>query len=165
MATVLFLSLLFGAGSDRDADKKEDQRDLKILASGVWIGMEEKPAQRAIRSGEELALALGVAAKDATNKRFQKAATEDVAKLLKVRDIDWDKQMLVVVAAGAKPTGGFRVEIESLRIKDRTLTVNWKLHRPAAGDIVTQVITHPSQVVLVERWPGSVHFNPPLEKK
>lgn len=165
MATALILGLLFGAASDKDAAKKEDNRDLKILANGVWVGIEEKPAQLVVRSGEELAVALGVAPKDAKEKRFQNAATADTAKLLKVKDIDWTKQMLIVVAAGAKPTGGFRVEIVALRIKDKTLTISWKLHSPAAGDIVTQAITHPSQVVLVERWQGSVRFDPPLEKK
>jgi hypothetical protein len=165
MATALILGLLFGAASDTDAAKKEDNRDLKIMASGVWLGMEEKPAHRVIRGGEELAVALGVAPKDAKEKRFQNAATADTAKLLKVKDIDWTKQMLVVVAAGVKPTGGFRVEIAALHIKDKTLTVDWKLHSPAAGDIVTQAITHPSRVVLVERWQGSVRFVPPLEKK
>jgi hypothetical protein len=165
MRTAVLALVLFGAAAEQDAAKKEDNRDLKILAKSVWPGQEEKPKQLVIRGGEELAIALDVDPKDAKEKRFQKAATEDLAKLLKVKDIDWKKQMVIVVAAGAKPTGGYRVEVVSLRGKDKTLTVTWKLHKPAADAIVTQAITHPSQAVLIERWPGTVRFDPPLEKK
>jgi hypothetical protein len=165
MWIALMLSGIVSGAPDRDGAAKEEQRDLKIQASAIWTGQEEKPAQRVIRSAEELARALGVPAKDARDKRIRDAATTDAAKLLKVKDIDWSKQMLVVVAVGTRPTGGYRVEITSLRGKDKTLTVRWKLHSPAAGAITTQVITHPSQMVLVERWPGDVRFDPPIDKK
>jgi hypothetical protein len=126
---------------------------------------EEKPAQRIVRSGEELAVALGVEPEHAKEKRFQSDATADTAKLLKVKDIDWSKQMLIVVAAGAKRSGGYRAEIASLTRKDGILTVTWKLHSPPPGAIVTQAITYPSQVVLVESFRGDVRFDPPVKKK
>jgi hypothetical protein len=165
MWTALLVNLVLGATPAQDAADKDDKNDLKILARGVWPVRQEKPTQLVIRSGEEVAIALGVDPKDAREKRFQTDATADTAKLLKVRDIDWSKQMLVVVAAGAKRTGGYRVEILSLRVKEGALTVTWKLHTPAAGGIVTQAITYPSQMVLVERFQGPVRFDPPAKKK
>jgi hypothetical protein len=162
---VLGMSVLLGAASDADAARTDKERELKILARGVWPVLADKPSQLVIRSGEELALALGVAAKEAREERLQKEATADVTHLLKVRAIDWERQMLVVVAAGAKPTGGYRVEITSLRVKEKTLTVAWKLHRPAADAVVTRNVTHPSQMVLVERFAGTIQFDPSLPKK
>jgi hypothetical protein len=125
----------------------------------------EKPAQRVIRSAEELATAHDVAPKDAKEKRFQASVTADVAQLLKVKTIDWDKQMLVVAAAGMKPTGGYRVEFREVSIKDKTLTVRWELHSPAPGTTVTQAITYPAQMALVERFDGPVKFDPPAKDK
>jgi len=142
--------------------KDEKDRDLKILARGAWPVRHEKPTQLVLRNAEELALAHGVAPKDAKEKRFQADVTTDVALLLKVKAIDWDKQMLVVVSAGMKRTGGYRVEILSLPVKDGTLTVRWKLHSPAPGGIVTQAITYPAEMILVE-CVAAVKFDPPAK--
>jgi len=84
--------------------------------------------------------------------------------VFKVDKIDWDKQMVVVATAGAKPTGGYRVEILGLEARDGTLTVKWKLHSPKPGSIVTQAFTHPGEAVLVEKFEGKVTFDPPAPK-
>lgn len=165
MWITLLVSIILAAAPDKNLDHKEDKSDVKILARGVWPVQEEKPVQRILRSSEELAVALGVDPPDAKVKRIQAEAASDTAKLLKVKSIDWNKQMVLVVAAGAKRTGGYRVEIGSLRVKDGTLTVNWKLHSPPPGAIVTQAISYPSQMVLVERFRGTVLFDPHVEKK
>ncbi|HEY7311422.1 MAG TPA: protease complex subunit PrcB family protein [Gemmataceae bacterium] len=159
MWTALMVSLVLAAPP---GSKDEKDRDLKILARGAWPVRHEKPTQLVLRNAEELALAHGVAPKDAKEKRFQADVTADVVSLLKVKAIDWDKQMLVVVTAGMKRTGGYRVEILSLPVKDGTLTVRWKLHSPAPGDIVTQAITYPAEMVLVERV-AAVKFDPPAK--
>lgn len=159
MWTALMVSLVLAAPPE---SKDEKDRDLKILARGAWPVRHEKPTQLVVRNAEELALAHGVAPKDAKEKRFQADVTADLVSLLEVKAIDWDKQMLVVVTAGMKRTGGYRVEILSLPVKDGTLTVRWKLHSPAPGDIVTQAITYPAEMVLVERV-AAVKFDPPAK--
>jgi hypothetical protein len=156
--------MLLAATLDNDKENKNDKSDVKILVRGIWPEREEKPAQRVIRSGVELAVALGVDPQDAREKRIQTEATSDTAKLLKVKEIDWNKQMLIVIAAGAKRTGGYRVEIVSVAVKDGTLIVNWKLHTPPPGAVVTQAISYPSQAALVDRFHGAVRFDPPIEK-
>ena len=145
--------------------KDEKDLDLKILARGAWPVRHEKPTQLVLRNAEELALAHGVAPKDAKEKRFQADVTTDVALLLKVKAIDWDKQMLVVATAGKKPTGGYRVEIRNLSVKDKMLLVRWEVHSPAPDAVVTQAITYPAQMVLVERFDGPVKFDPPAKDK
>ncbi|HZV05779.1 MAG TPA: protease complex subunit PrcB family protein [Gemmataceae bacterium] len=165
MKTTLLLSMLLAAPPGSDAENQKDIKEVKIEARAVWPVQEEKPVQRVIRSGEELAVALGVDPPHAKEKKFQTGASEDTAKLLKVKNIDWSKQMLVIVAAGEKRTGGYRMEILSLRAKADRLIVNWKLHSPPPGTFVTQAISYPAQMVLVERFQGAVCFDPPVEKK
>lgn len=159
MWTTLMVSLVLSAPP---GSKDEKDRDLKILARGAWPVRHEKPTQLVLRNAEELALAHGVAPKDAKEKRFQADVTTDVVSLLKVKAIDWNKQMLVVVSAGMKRTGGYRVEILSLPVKGGTLTVRWKLHSPAPGGIVTQAITYPAEMILIERV-AAVKFDPPAK--
>lgn len=165
MRKTLLLSVLLGAMAVAESAQKEDKEDLKILAHNHWLGQEEKPAGFVVRGAAELARALGVEAKDAKNKRFQNAAESDAAELLKVKHIDWSKQMLIVVAAGARRTGGYRVEISALRVQDGTLTVTWRLHEPAPGATVSQAVSHPARMALVERFNGRVRFDPAIEKE
>jgi hypothetical protein len=159
------VGFVFVAPPTKDTAKEGEDRNVKILARGVWVVRHEKPTQLVIRNAEELAVAHGVAPKDAKEKRFQADVTVDVAQLLKVKTIDWDKQMLVVAAAGKKPTGGYRVEVRSLSVKDKTLLVRWEVHSPAPDAVVTQAITYPAQMVLVERFDGPVKFDPPAKDK
>src|SRR5581483_5545481 len=90
----------------------------------------------------------------------QKEATEQLAKRFKLENIDWSKQMVVVATGGRKNTGGYGVEFTGLEVKDKTLTVKWKLNSPKPGSPVTQAITHPAAAALVERFDGEVKFDP-----
>ncbi len=58
-----------------------------------------------------------------------------------------DDKIYVIVTRGEKPTGGYNVSIDSLKLKkddDKTiLIVNTIFKDPDPGDIVTQVITYP----------------------
>jgi len=147
------------------ADKKEGRaeggKEMKVLATGRWTYASadpegpKNPQQHVIRNAEELAKVSGQ--KDADKVK------EQLTKLLKVDDIDWKKQMLVVVTAGVKPTGGFSVEIQGAQVRDKAATVAWKLSTPKG--IVTQAFTHPGQVALVARHEGKVTFMQTAEKR
>ena len=148
------LALLAPAPADRPADKAP----AVIARSPARIGVRGgEPAQLVIRSAEELAKAMGTDAE---------TASAQAARMLKVEKIDWSKQMLLVVSAGTRRTGGYRVEVTDLTLsKDGTLTVKWKLNTPRPGGPVTQAITHPAQTLLVDRFEGKVNFDPPAPKK
>jgi hypothetical protein len=165
MWTALWMTMVFGAAPNQRATPRGEKEAPRILARGPWPVREDKPKQVVVRNAQELAVALGVDPKNARERRFQSDAVTDTAKLLKVKKIDWDKQMLVVVTGGAQQTGGYRIDIEALHLKEETLTVQWKLHAPQPGDAVTQAISHPAQMALVDNYGGRVQFDPPLEKK
>jgi DMSO/TMAO reductase YedYZ molybdopterin-dependent catalytic subunit len=150
------LSLLFMVALAADPT-----REVKVLATGFWRaqGGTNAPAQQLIlRSAAEAARALG----QAPDGKGQQLANQTLTKAFKVDKIDWDKQMVVVVTAGSKPSGGYRLEIKGLVVKDNTLTVQWVLHPPTG--FATQAFTHPAQAALVTAFAGKVVFDPPPPK-
>jgi PrcB C-terminal len=112
-----------------------------------------------LKTAADLVAATPFSKLDAPQQVVEKMATAELAKMLKVDNIDWTKQMLIVVTAGVKPSGGFSVDITSLKVADKTLTVAWKINPPKG--LVTQAFTHPGQVVLVPRFEGEVKFAAP----
>ena len=150
------LSLLFMLAAAADPT-----REVKVLATGFWRapGGTNAPAQQLVlRSAAEAARALG----QAEGGKGQQFATQTLTRAFKVDKIDWDRQMVVVVTAGSKPTGGYRLEIKGLDVKGDTLTVRWVLHQPTG--FVTQAFTHPAQAALVTAFAGKVVFDPPPPK-
>jgi hypothetical protein len=107
-----------------------------------------------VRSASELAKLMN-------NRDGEEAATRLVAKLLGVKNIDWDKQMVIVVSGGMQRTGGYSVDVKSVTLTDKGLKVSWMLNTPKPGSFVTQAFTHPSRTILVERQDGEVRFDPP----
>jgi hypothetical protein len=82
------------------------------------------------------------------------------AKALQVKDIDFQKQMIIGVSAGVQPTTGYRLEVTQVEknAPGQGLTVRWTLHAPAPGQPLAQERTHPAAVILVEQFPGKVQF-------
>jgi hypothetical protein len=151
-------------GDKKVDEKADDGTKVKILGRGVWRPASKSGDQQQMvfRSAEELARASGMEKPDGEDA--QKEATEVAAKALKVDDIDWKKQMLIVVTGGVKRTGGYSLEITKIETADKVMTIHWKLNSPKPGSPVTQTITHPAQTVIVERFEGKVVFDPPAAK-
>jgi hypothetical protein len=178
--TILALCASLAAAAPAPEEKKDDKKaeqgekkseektkggvEVNILGRGVWrpVTKNNDPQQVVIRSAEELAKAAGLDKPE--GEEAQKKASEIIAKTLKVDDIDWKKQMVIVATGGMKRTGGYSVEITKIETADMVMTVHWKLNSPKAGSPVTQTITHPAQTVLVERFEGKVVFDPPAAK-
>jgi len=87
-------------------------------------------------------------------------ASASLAKQFKVEKIDWDKQMVVVISGGTQRTGGYSVEVKSLKKTGDDLMVEWKLNTPGPGAIVIQVLTNPTLTILIDRVKGKVEFDP-----
>ncbi|MBZ0271488.1 protease complex subunit PrcB family protein, partial [bacterium] len=64
--------------------------------------------------------------------------------------IDFARQVVVTVALGTQPTGGHGVRIESVRLAGSVLTVVVLETHPRPGAVVTQSMTQPFSVVVVE---------------
>src|SRR5262249_18476495 len=129
-----------------DTEPAPPPRKLKAQASAPYgPGINVAARQTAARSAADLADALGLPGRG-------KEVEARVGKVLKVPQIDWKKQMVVLVTAGRKNSGGYKVELTDLSTKDRVLTVRWKLESPKGR--ATRAITHPGLAVLTERFDG-----------
>jgi hypothetical protein len=64
--------------------------------------------------------------------------------------VDFNKNSVVVVFAGERPTGGWSVRITRVEQSGADCTVHYDVRRPPRGAMVTQVITHPYAVALVK---------------
>ncbi len=148
-----FLLCLFAADS-------EPAPDMKVIASGAW--------RHAASNGKKL-LVIRKAAdledlKPYVNYRAPggEIAAAHLAADLKVKKIDWDKQMALLILVGERDSGGYSVEVKGLKIEKGVLTVSWKENAPKGP--ATDAITYPNRVVLVPRFTGKVVFDPPLGK-
>ena len=71
--------------------------------------------------------------------------------------VDFTKSMVIGVFLGSRNTAGYRVTITSIERND-TAVVRYREERPAARDILAQVITFPHHLVRVDRIAGEVKF-------
>ena len=97
--------------------------------------------------GRELAQALRLSGDDT-----EAAATELMAQKLDVRAIDWNKQMIVTVAAGLRGADVDRLAVTRVEVKDRTMTVFYRL----SADRGVGGFGYPAETILVDRMDGAV---------
>ena len=76
--------------------------------------------------------------------------------------IDFAADMVVAVFAGARPTGGYTVEIIEVVLAERELRVGYRERTPPPGALVTQALTAPFHIVRLPRsdLPVVVHREP-----
>lgn len=123
-----------------------------ILARCTWQPNGAKKrgdSQWVISNGKELARHLGYFGDDVDTR-----ASQDIAKHLKIPKIDWNKQMLVCIAAGLRANGE-RVRVMRVELKERILTVTYKIERPTEAPLG---IAYPAETVLVDRFDGEVKY-------
>lgn len=66
--------------------------------------------------------------------------------------VDFEKEMLVVLLAGSRPTGGWSIEPRAVSVAaDGWLDVDAEIRRPPPDAIVTQAFTSPWVAVAVEK--------------
>jgi hypothetical protein len=136
------------------------RKELKVLASAQDspraanigpIHLEENSSV-VIRSAAEL-VAASSKPKSAKNPAVQKEMAAELAKLVEVEAIDWNKQMVLAVR-GEPGTKADRVHFDSLKIEGNVLTVAWKVRpRPPHAGPGTPIAWN-----LLERFDGEVKF-------
>lgn len=66
-------------------------------------------------------------------------------------NVDFNRQSLVVLALGEKPTGGYWGKITGVQRKGDELYVQGVANRPAVDQVTTQVLSYPIDAVVVPR--------------
>lgn len=65
--------------------------------------------------------------------------------------VDWSRHLVVFVAAGWKPSAGYRVDISKIEQREQALKVFVVLTEPPSGSIVATVMTQPYTLAVVEK--------------
>ena len=66
-------------------------------------------------------------------------------------NVDFNRDVVVAVFMGTRPTAGFSVEIVGVRQEGQALIVSYKETRPAPDTLTAQVLTSPYHIVAVPR--------------
>ena len=63
--------------------------------------------------------------------------------------IDFNKELIIGIFLGQKPTGGYEVEVTSVERSEGMLTVSFREKSPRPGAILTQAFTQPFHIVRI----------------
>lgn len=72
--------------------------------------------------------------------------------------VDFSRHMLIAVATGTRPSGGFAIEVTGVATRGGTLEVSVLESCPARGAMVTAALTQPVAVVRVPRLEQTPSF-------
>ena len=133
-----------------------DESFPKVIAQAVGLKGGTKPHGVILKTEAELSKFLNVSGADSLIK---------IKQVLKVNEINFANHMILVIQGGECRSGGFKVAFEKLEIKGATLQVLWKLQGPPADAFVTQALTYPSLILLVENFKGEIIFKQTIDTK
>jgi hypothetical protein len=74
-------------------------------------------------------------------------------------EIDFTQDMILIVAMGGRATGGYRILLDTARVKDGHMLVEGRAISPGPTCFVSAGTTQPIDVARVRRVSGTVHFN------
>jgi hypothetical protein len=72
--------------------------------------------------------------------------------------VDWSKEMVVFIALGERPTGGYGVVIDHVAVEKGHLIVDAIERKPAPDAVLPQVITRPYVIAATPRVDGEVEL-------
>lgn len=119
---------------------------IEILRTLTWTGQHAVAGQQVFRTATEL----------------EQAWTADGGDKAALPKVDFEKEMVLAVFAGEKRTGGHRIQLEKVLLKQsQTKPKYYVLYRetaPPADAMVTMALTYPSHVVVVPKVTSEVMF-------
>jgi uncharacterized protein (DUF885 family) len=141
---ILRMAMLGDSGARRDTDSdgelsvSEDAKpvDFSVLATG---SMSTRVGARAVELISDAAA--------------WRRAWEVIGGGRPLPDVSFDTRAVVVAYQGQQRTGGYSIEITSIKRVGTVLAISVNERRPASGDITTQVLTSPFFAVSIPRPP------------
>lgn len=128
----------------------------KIISQAVGLKGNPKTQGVILKTEADLSKFLDLPVPDANAK---------IKQLLNVKEINFTHQIIVVIQGGECKSGGFKVVFDKFQSTGNSLQVLWKLQAPAADAFVTQALTYPSLVLLVENFKGEITFKQIIDVK
>ena len=123
--------------------KREQSQPLQSLKNSAMHDYFQ-PIERAIRNPQELA-------------HLENTWGQQNSIARETAQIDFQREMLLVVASGQKGSSGYDVNIESAEIVDNKMIVRYSEQDAGAGVHLT-VLTNPTHIVKTPRFDGPIEF-------
>lgn len=73
--------------------------------------------------------------------------------------VDFDREMVVAATMGARSTGGFWIQVDSVVVSSAAVDVFVTEHSPGRSCITTQAFTYPADAVAIPASPQPVRFH------
>lgn len=116
----------------------------RTLSRGLTSGL-EKPLRKVIRDEAEFL-------------KFWAAHAADVNRPALPPKVDFGNEMVIAIAMGNRPTGGYLTEVVDIQLRGRTLKVLVAERSPEPGVIQIQRATQPFQFVALPIVTGRIEF-------
>ncbi|SRR6266851_9303655 len=91
--------------------------------------------------------------------RIWQTATNEAAPIVPTPEVDFSKNIVLVASLGCKSSGGYKVEIESIKENQSELSVNVKATDAGSHCAVTAARTNPTIQVLIPQTAKKIKFN------
>lgn len=141
-AAHLFLGWLLAAGCM--SPSSPHKLTWRTLSRGLTSGISE-PAQQVIRD-------------EGTYLRLWAQHAADIPRVGLPPAVDFQREMVVVVALGSRPTGGYLVEVVDAELRRRQLRLLVGETQPQPGTFQIQQTTQPYQIIALPAVAAHVDF-------
>lgn len=135
------LANLAGAGTIVPPGSSSEQVAFTEVAGGGMSGVNE-PGGRVIKNLTE----------------WQTLVGEVMGESTVASAVDFNKDMVIAVYAGEKPSGGYAIQVKRIELSPTEIVVSAKVIAPNPGDATITVLTSPFQWVKVHRSDLPVRF-------
>ncbi|MCS6859474.1 MAG: protease complex subunit PrcB family protein [Abditibacteriales bacterium] len=145
LITACVILFLFG-GSQAAEGGATNRSDVKFdtIAKGTHSG---------VRRAE-----MKVITTDKEWEQFWKQHTSVTSPPLALPKVDFEKQVVVVVTAGEKMTGGYTIEVTRVEVKKDAVMVYYKETKPKSTNFTIQVLTQPYHFIRLDKPKLPVKF-------
>lgn len=148
---VLLVGAALGAGCSASVAPAEPDRTVAL------VRLRPEPYPLTYYSGLDQAERM-VVRDEATWGQVWVAIWRGHSPLPPVPQVDFEREMLVVVALGGRPTGGFGIFADSAFMEGEGLVIRVRTIAPGSRCFTTGALTQPVDVARVPRMELAVHF-------
>lgn len=135
VVSLFVATLLSACSSNNDAIAGDGSVTFSVIASGFNLNSDTTDTKKTEIFRDQASLAL--------------TASEyniDISSA----DIDFDTSQVLLISAGVQPTGGYSIAVTDAKDSGDTVKLSVLLESPGANCILTQVLTHPFQLIEIE---------------
>jgi len=130
--------------SAESPQKPRATKGFRTLAKGIFSAFRE-PKRELIKDKSEF------------EKAWAQCSARDESRT-KIPDVDFETEMVLLVAMGQQRTGGYAIEITAVTPTQDRVRVALKTKEPAPGGITIQALTAPFHMVAVPRSELKLEF-------